>query len=68
MQDRTSRTTAMYSSDATELLLEKNFSTDNNLGPLESEMNILKDRMDNIEERQKRSMESKTKKVNSASL
>ncbi|XP_078378720.1 uncharacterized protein LOC144661760 [Oculina patagonica] len=57
--DRTSLS-LRYSSDATELLHDKNFATKTNT--LESQMNVLKDRMNDIEERQTRSLQSKTRK------
>jgi len=40
-----------------------NFTVEARSNALESQMSILKDRMDDIEERQKRSLESKARRV-----
>ena len=51
-----------YSSEGTEFLYD-NFTMEKKRNALESQMSILKDRMDDIEERQTRSLQSKTRKV-----
>ena len=52
-----------YSSEGTEFLNDNNFTIETKRNALESQMSILKDRMDDIEERQRRSLQSKPRKV-----
>lgn len=62
LQDRTPLS-LRYSSDVTEFLQDNNLTMETKRNGLESQMNILKNRMDDIEERQTRSLQSKTRKV-----
>lgn len=48
-----------YSSEQTEFVNDNNFTMETKRNALESQMNILKDRMDDIEERQRRSLQSR---------
>lgn len=64
LQERSLRSSP-YSSKTTDLLLDQDFTADRVSGPLESEMSMLKDRMDDIEERQTRSLKAKNWKVGS---
>ena len=61
-QDRSSRALKNFS-DATERLNDKNLAIETKSNVLETQLGILNDRMDDIEERQKRSMNSNTTKV-----
>lgn len=64
LQERSPRSSP-YSSKTTDLLLDQDFTADIVSDPLESEMSMLKDRMDDIEERQTRSLKAKNWKVGS---
>ena len=56
-----------YSSDGTEFLRNNSFTLETKRNALESQMSILKDRMDDLEECHTRSRQSKTRKVGSMS-
>lgn len=62
MQDHTP-VSLRYSSEGTEFLNDNNFTMETKRNALESQMSTLKDRMDDIEERQTRSLQSKTRNV-----
>ena len=55
--------TLRYALDTTESLQGKAFSADTQGSALATQLSILKDRMEDIEVRQKRSMNSNTRKV-----
>ena len=62
LQDRTP-ISLRNSSDGTEFLHDNNLTKETKRNALESQISILKDRMDDIEEHQTRSLQSKTRKV-----
>ena len=62
LQDSPS-STLRYALDTTESLQGKAFSADTQGSDLATQLSILKDRMEDIEVRQKRSMNSNTRKV-----
>ena len=67
LQDSPS-STLRYTLDTTESLQGKAFSGDTQGSALATQLGILKDRMDDIEVRQKRSMNSNTRKVSDYKL
>ena len=67
LQDSSS-SSLRYTLDTSKSLQDKVFSSDTQESALATQLSILKDRMDDIEVRQKRSMNSNTRKVSDYKL
>ena len=67
LQDSSS-SSLRYTLDTSKSLQDKAFSSDTQESALATQLSILKDRMEDIEVRQKRSMNSNTRKVSDCKL